>query len=125
LHEVSDTNSCEFRYLGDAFAEEELDHDHEGNNPFAEDAGQEVIRRPRALSVGSRERERDGYRRAANATANANPHPLEYLISLIGSLGSGRAGAGANSIGDFAIGDTGFDRILTELMDQVGSSFSA
>lgn len=53
---------------------------------------------------------------------NENQSPMNYLVSLINSIGGGlfdASGERRSNLGDYAFGDAGFASILQDLMEQV------
>lgn len=99
------------RYLGTAFGRNDDDYDNARNNPFAEHDNEGVAARPRANSVGEIDRPPRQQRVVAQGT------PIDSLINFFLGTITGRVGARAN-LGDYAIGEAGFDRILTNLLEE-------
>lgn len=57
---------------------------------------------------------------------NENQTPMNYLVSLINSIGGGlfdASGERRSNLGDYAFGDAGFASILQDLMEQVSLIF--
>ncbi|KAK4702728.1 hypothetical protein P7C70_g3490, partial [Phenoliferia sp. Uapishka_3] len=95
-------------FLGEAFGPPHA-ADHPQNNPFAEGGYEEP----------------EPYREPEHGRQGMPGTPMDYLMTLLQSIGGGQGqvlfggpGGGARNLGDFAWGEAGFNQILQDLMDQ-------